>query len=428
MTNPSDRLNPSDASADTATDPAAHYALMARQPIVDKDGNVFGYELYNRSVIDAVHTAATDMAMVFSALTNASGESLLGDRTVFVNCTHETLAGGHLDLLPAEQIVLEVRSVDGHEQANIQGRAQALDELRHRGFRLAFSHTLLAPAYGSWQNLADFVKLNVAALPATQLQAVVAAALSRAPQARIVAEKVETEEQFKALASYGVELFQGYWFAKPTEIMAKVMSPGQATILQLVNLVRTNADIDEIEDVLKRDTLLGFNLLRLINSAGFGMRQEITSFRQAVMLLGMKRLFRWAALLLSTALSDSQGVALSATAIVRGRLMELLATAANRPQEERDTAFVVGMFSLLDVILRVPMAQALNLLPLPSDITDAIETHSGPFGEMLRLTLACENADDLAFASAAQSLGLNNQQINMAHMDALLWADNLPLE
>jgi EAL and modified HD-GYP domain-containing signal transduction protein len=427
MTNPSDRT-PYDPSAEPAADPAAHYALMARQPIVDKNGTIFGYELYNRSVIDAVHTAATDMAMVFSALTNASGESLLGDRTVFVNCTHETLAGGHLDLLPAEQIVLEVRSVDGHEQADIQGRAQALNELRARGFRLAFSHVLLAPAYGSWQNLADFVKLNVAALPATQLQAVVAAALSRAPQARIVAEKVETEEQFKALASYGVELFQGYWFAKPTEIMAKVMSPGQTTILQLVNLVRINADIDDIEDVLKRDTLLGFNLLRLINSAGFGMRQEITSFRQAVMLLGMKKLFRWAALLLSTAQSDSQGVAVSATAIVRGRLMELLAEASNRPQEERDTAFVVGMFSLLDVILRVPMEQALNLLPLPDDITNAIQYQTGPYGEMLRLTLACENADDHAFASAAQALRLNNQQINMAHMDALVWADNLPLE
>jgi c-di-GMP-related signal transduction protein len=140
-----------------------------------------------------------------------------------------------------------------------------------------------------------------------------------------------------------VQLFQGYWFARPALVRPSCSRPAQASIVHLINLVRKQASTDDIEEVLKKDAGLAFNLMRLINSAGFGLNREITSFRQAVMLLGLKKLFRWAALLLTASRTRARRRPVGQTAVVRGRLMELLAL-ETMPPEEADQAFVVGIF------------------------------------------------------------------------------------
>ena len=401
----------------------ASFVLIARQPIVDAERAVVAYELFDRSVAADAHTPASDIALIFNALTHTGSESLVGKLTIFVNCTHNSLAGGHLDLIQPDKVVLEITPVDGHGAQDILARSHLLADLRRRGFRLAFNHTILAPAYAAWQPLADFVKLDLAVLKPEQLQVIVAAAKSRVPQAVVVAEKVETAEQFTALAAYGATLFQGYWFAKPTIVRAKVVSPSLAHVLQLINLVREQASTDEIEAVLKKDAVLGFNLMRLINSSGFGLNQEITSFRQAVMLLGLKKLFRWAALLLTSSRNGTPA-AVGNMAVVRGRMMELLARESMTP-EDGDSAFVVGIFSLLDTMLGIPLAEALDLLSLPPPVVEALAHGTGPFGALLALAKASEGEDDAAFAAAAAALPFNNHQINIAHMDALAWADEL---
>jgi EAL and modified HD-GYP domain-containing signal transduction protein len=411
---------PTPAAATTA----GNFVLIARQPIVDARREVVAYELFDRSTAIDAHTPASDIALIFNAMTHTGSESLVGKLTIFVNCTHNSLAGGHLDLIQPDKVVLEIQPVEGHGAADILSRSHTLAELRKRGFRMAFNHTILAPAYAAWQPLADFVKLDLAALKPEQLQVIVAAARARVPQAQVVAEKVETAEQFAALSAYGVTLFQGYWFAKPTIVKARVVSPSQAHVLQLINLVRNQASTDEIEAALKKDAMLGFNLMRLINSSGFGLNQEITSFRQAVMLLGLKKLFRWAALLLTSAKANGTPAAAGSTAVVRGRMMELLAT-ETMSAEDRDSAFVVGIFSLLDALLGIPQAQALQLLSLPPAVVEALTEGTGTFGPLLALAKACEGEDDAAFAAAASALPFSNHQINMAHMDALAWADEL---
>lgn len=397
--------------------------VIARQPIMDAQREVVAYELFDRST--AMHNAASDVALVFNAMTHTGTESLVGKMTIFVNCTHESLSGGHLDLICPDKVVLEVGPVPGHAPEDIAARQQTLQELRARGFRLAFNQTVLAPVYASWQPLADYVKLDLMALKPEQLQVIVAAIKVRTPAA-VVAEKVESVEQFNAMLSYGVTLFQGYWFARPDVIHTKVVSPGQAHVLQLINLVRNQASTDEIESVLKKDAVLGFNLMRLINSAGFGLEREITSFRQAVLLMGLKKLFRWAALLLTSSKANGSSAAVGTMAVVRGRMMELLATGTLTP-EECDGAFVVGIFSLLDVMLGMPLPQALALLSLPSAVTEALEQGTGIYGTLLTLTKACEGEDDATFSTAANALQFNNHHINMAHMEALVWADTLSM-
>ncbi|WP_227001347.1 EAL and HDOD domain-containing protein [Pulveribacter suum] len=394
-------------------------AMIARQAIMNGQQSVVGYELFNRS--RTLHTAASDVTLVFTALSHAGTEELVGKMLIFVNCTHESLSGGHLDLVNPDKVVLEIPPLGHAATDEVHARLPILTELQERGFHLAFGHTVLQSAYAPWLPLADYIKLDMSVLAPDQVAVLINYA-GRHSQAELIAEKIETAQQYDKVSTLGVQLFQGFWFSRPTLVQAKVLSPAQATIVQLLNLVRSQADAEAIEDVLKKDASLAFNLMRLINSAGLGLTREITSLRQAIMLLGLKKLFRWAALLLTAVRSGAAAPAVGQTAVVRGRLMELLALQLQSP-EEADQAFVVGLFSLLDQLLGMPLADAVGLLALPEATAQALLHQRGVHGTLLVLAQACESGDGAAFARAAQALGLSSEQVNAAHLQAIAWGD-----
>jgi EAL and modified HD-GYP domain-containing signal transduction protein len=399
--------------------------LIARQAIVDVRRNIVAYELFDRSTNNHAHDAGSDISLLFNAMADTSNALGVQTKTLFINRTHHSLVGDHLDLATPEKFVIEVAPVAGHEPEAIAKLHTTLAELHERGFKLAFDHTVVAPAYKVWQLLAHYVKLDMQSVSA-EMHKPLAAAIKARTQALLVAEKIETEAQFAEAVALGAQLFQGYFIDRPEIIKTKVVAPAHASVLQLFNLVRKQAEIDEIEALLKRDAMLGFNLMRLINSAGFGLTQEVNSFRHAVMLIGMKRLMRWTALLLTASRSSEAAAVVGTTAVVRGRMMELLG-ADTLSAEDRESAFVVGLFSLLDDMLGVPMADALQLLTLPTAITLAIQNETGVLGRMLALTKAAESYDDASFASLATELNYSSHTINMAHMDALVWADAIGL-
>ena len=396
---------------------------IARQAILNADRAVFGYELFDRSVAPDQHNAASDAQLLFSMLSSADSETLANHKTLFLNCTHDSLAGGHLDLIAPERVVLEIPPLPVSEAENIEVRLAGLHDAQRRGFRMSFDYSVLTRPYESWLPLASFIKFDLAVLKPDVVTAFVRLAHEKS-RAQLIAEKVETPAQQKLMESLGVQLFQGYWFAKPVIVPGQTVRPAQANILQLINLVRKQASTDDIEEVLKRDPTLSFNLLRFINSAGFGARSEVTSFKHAVMLLGLNRLFKWSALLLTTSNAGDTPPAVGTTAVVRGRLMELLATEI-LPPEDRDNAFVVGIFSLLETMLGISMQEAMATLTLPEEVTQALLHQQGPLAPLLALTIACESGDDATFATASQALGLSDQQINWAHLQALAWAETL---
>ena len=427
MSSTSDQDAPEVETAAPQEDVAAsNMAIIARQPIVDQHRAVYGYELFDRSTAADAHTAASDAALLFNALSYAGTEALVGKKTVFINCTHESLAGGHLELIHPEKVVLEVPPLpDTATQEEIELRVPALQALRERDFRLALNQNALRKPYASWMPLASFIKLDMQAFK-PELAGPLVKFSSQFSKATLIAEKVETAEQFKLMADLGVKLFQGFWFAQPSLVKATTLRPSHATIIQLINLVRKQAETSEIEDLLKKDPTLSFNLLRFINSSGFGLSCEVTSFRHAVMILGLKKLFRWAALLMTTS-RDGAPPAVGQTAVVRGRLMELLA-AEMLPAEECDNAFVVGVFSMLDTMLNVTMEKALESVALPQTVTDALLHGTGVFAPFLALTKACESGDDAMFAKMAEELHLSNRQVNWAHLQALTWAESLSMD
>ncbi|MGN1056739.1 MAG: EAL and HDOD domain-containing protein [Comamonas sp.] len=398
--------------------------MIARQAILNERREVFGYELFDRGTPAGGHSLESDAALIFNAMSYAGTEALVGHKLVFINCTHESLEGVHLELIDPTKVVLEIPALgEAPDPARLSDLFHLLQRLRGRGFKLAFDHNLLRKAYASWLPLANFIKLDMQIMPPNSAEPLVKF-IRHNTIAHIIAEKVESPEQFAMMQGLGVKLFQGYWFAKPDEVPGKVMRPAQSIILQLLNLVRQQSSTNEIEEVLKKDPTLSFNLLRFINSSGFGLTTEITSFRHAVMILGLKKLFRWAALLLTTSHPEDTAPAVGQTAIVRGRLMELLAAETLSP-EEIDIAFVAGIFSLLDVMLDVPMATALSSISLPRPVVDALLHRQGIYAPYLELVLACENGDTQAFDRAAQALNLSYHQVNWAHLQALAWADTL---
>jgi c-di-GMP-related signal transduction protein len=414
-----DSLNPLNGQAANADD----QVLIARQAIVDEHRAVFGYELFDRSTPSQEYSADSDAALLINALSFADTETLVGNKLVFINCTLESLAGGHLELIHPDKVVLEVPSVPGNNPQDIEAHAKVLEDLRKRGFKFAFNHTVLTRGYSSWRAQASFVKLDMMVLKPEMVEPYVKFAKANST-AQLIAEKVETAEQHQLLTSYGIRLFQGYWFAKPALVKALAIRPSQSTILQLINLVRKQAETNEIEELFKRDPTLSFNLLRFINSSGFGLNCEVTSFRHAVMILGYKKLFRWAALLMTTTRSGGTPPAVGQTAVVRGRLMELLAAEMLSP-EDCDNAFVVGVFSLLDTMLGVPMVKALESVALPQTVLDALLYRTGVLAPFLALTEACESSNDEVFGRTAEALHLSNKQVNWAHLQALAWAESL---
>ncbi len=244
----------------------------------------------------------------------------------------------------------------------------------------------------------------------------------------MIARQVRTWQEFDSCASLGLNAFIGNLYLTPRETsvdQVKGVNPAQAMILQLMDMVRKNADVRQLEDVLRRDAALSYKLLRYINSAGFGLGTEIQSLRHAVAMLGYSPLYRWLSVLLATASTGGQSAILMQTAIVRARFSELIG-AAFLPKNEAENLFVVGMFSLLDRLLGVPMEEVLDQIQLSEPVTQALLNRQGMYGPFLKLAEACE-FDNGPIAELAESLFISPDKVNQAHRDALIWAQNLGL-
>jgi EAL and modified HD-GYP domain-containing signal transduction protein len=241
-----------------------------------------------------------------------------------------------------------------------------------------------------------------------------------------VAFNVFDGQNFQTCLDAGVNAAASWFFKHPTRAPAKALNPGQAQIIRVLNLVRKNADIKDIETALKQDVALSYKLLRYINSAGFGLSCEIQSFRHAVTILGYDKLNKWLSLLLATASKDPMAPALMHTALTRARLMELLAHGLVERQEY-DNLFITGAFSMLDALLGVSMDKVLESMSLPESICDALLGKGGVYGPFLELAKVSEGEDGRALAEQAAMLGLSADQFNRAQMQALAFADTMEL-
>ncbi|WIM04652.1 MAG: HDOD domain-containing protein [Candidatus Nitricoxidivorans perseverans] len=238
-----------------------------------------------------------------------------------------------------------------------------------------------------------------------------------------LAKGLSNHEEFDRAVDGGYAGAAGWFFLNGMPVADK-LSPAHAQIVRVLNLVRHNAEIRDVEAALKQDVALSYKLLRYINSAGFGLSCEIQSFRHAVTILGYDKLNKWLSLLLVTASRDPAAPALMQTAIARGRFMEL---AGQRyfDRAQVDNLFITGAFSLLNVLLGTRLEVVLDQMHLPEAIADALLRREGIYAPFLDLALACENGDMSAFAAKTEALQLTAAQVNHAQVEALAFADSL---
>jgi c-di-GMP phosphodiesterase len=401
-------------------------AYIARQPIVDIKHHLFAYELLFRNSAHA-QSARVDsdvdagITVIANTLINMGTEWLLKGKLAFVNMEVPMLMSSFSTLLPADKVVIEILET-------VQVTPEVLErlaELKAAGYRFALDDYQYLPESEPLLALASFVKLDVLAHDPAELFRLVNE-LRKYP-VQLIAEKVETPEKFRHCQSLGFNFFQGYYFAHPENLVAKVINPVHANVVQLLEKVRMEVDARELETLFKKDVALTFKLLRYINSAGFGLSCEVQSIRHAVSILGMQPLYRWLTLLLVTAGGAPTMPTLARTAITRGRLCELVGKAC-LPKGDQDNLFIVGVFSMLPAFLEMPMDQVLERIAIPDKLADALADRSGIYGPFLSLTEAVESGNFEHLESLASSLMLTPEQVSEAHLQALAWVEQLGLD
>lgn len=397
---------------------------IGRQLIIDRQQKIIGYELLYRHSAEATQASfSDDMAagteVLSNLLTQMGVEFLLGENLAFINVSPEMLSSELIDLLPPSRVVLEI--VGATPEVGLLVRCR---ELRARGFRIALDNVLPTTLNIPLLEVANYVKLDIQRIDAAVLKRAVPV-LRRFP-IQLIAEKVETPAEFRNCKALTFDGFQGFHFAHPETLAVRAINPAQARVISLLNMVRQNAEFALIEAALKRDVGLSVRLLRYINSVGFGLSVQLRSTQQALTLLGYRQLYRWLSLLLLTADGKTPNAALSRTALTRGRLTEMLGH-ERLNGHERDNLFIVGLFSLIDTILGVPMSKAIDTIGLPDNIREALLHRTGVYGTFLDLAEACEDGDWRRLDALAQKIGLTAHQVNESHLSALSWAMEIAL-
>ncbi|MBF5040592.1 EAL domain-containing protein [Methylophilus sp. 13] len=401
----------------------SQHSIIGRQPVVNDQQQIIGYEFFFRNETDGSNTPFEEDIQTCARILNTTMDEmheswLLGQQLAFINVDHVMLNSVFLELMPAEKTVLEVVH---HLQVTpeILARCQELKQLK---FRIALDNPQHYPHLEALLPYADFIKIDMRNVGIAQAKQWLKK--YQHDQCSLIAEKVEENNQFQDLLDAGYHQFQGYFYAKPENISSKVINPSFDGVLHLLNLVSQEAENKDIENGFKRDTTLSYKLLRYINSVGFGLSCEVQSIGHALTILGRNQLYRWLTLLMVTAGNNSSSPALMKTSITRGRLTELLGEPFFE-KRDRDNLFVVGVFSLLDVMLKVPMENILEKLQLPETIVDALVERQGIFGPFLKLTEACEDANNEEILEMAAMLQLKPEKVNQCHMEALAWTEAL---
>ena len=394
---------------------------MARRMLVDEKRVVSGYQL-----VPSEATPKTAGACFDDAGTAKSAESATRlAKPTFIRCTCRDLMNGQLDRLDPKTVVLEIRdSTEGdlNDGASSGGLDETvLKEARAKGFKLAFDARLLKKEYAGFVSLASYIILEMGVMELDRAAALARGIRSNTKAVPMAAE-VRTSTEYETLADAGVQMFEGHWYAQPPVKTDKSIQLSYAGLIKLLNMVMREADSTEIEELLKHEPTLAYKLLRHINSVGFGSNIEITSFRHAVLTVGLKKLFRWTALLITNTPPGSVAPAAGTRAIVRGRLMELLALETMSPADA-DLAFVTGMFSMLDTLLGMPLEDALALVNLPKAITDAILSGDGPFAQYLAIAKACEHTDEALLEILSVRNRIAASHMIDTHLQALAWAE-----
>lgn len=394
--------------------------FVGRQPIYTRKLELFAYELFFRenevgeADIDDPDRASWQVMM--NALLEIGLDNLVGEHKVFFNITPAVLKHDLLDALDREQVVLELAEGIEVDDAllNLLGQVSSL------GFQVALDNFVFLNRTRPLVKEAALVKINVGQLNEEELRTQVK--MLRHYDVQLIAERVETREQFELVRDLGFDYYQGYFLTYPNIFSGRRLPANRASILQILSrLQQPEVDLREVELLVSRDISLSMRLLRYINSAWIGLPEKVDSLRRAIVMVGLERIRYWVSLL-AMAEVDDRPHDLMVTALARAKMCELLAR--ERGRDNPDAYFLVGLFSLLDIIMGQSMKDLLDSMALTDDIKAALLESGGDMGAALACAVAYERSDweQVSFD------GMENQNIIACYMKAIEWAGDLGAE
>jgi EAL and modified HD-GYP domain-containing signal transduction protein len=394
---------------------------VARQPIFELGRGLYGYELLYRSNPTIDHadgdTAVMTAEVIAHALLGIGLQAIAGAGIAFVNFSRALLLNRSWELFDRHAVVIELLE-------NVACDAEviaACKELVSAGYKLALDDYVYAAESVPLLELASIVKVDM--LDKTPSEIVATTRELRRTRVRLLAERVETASIRDLCSGLGYDLFQGYLFSRPETLTKTDVDAGQLAIMRLLNLLQNPATTDAaLEAAFQSDLALCYKLLRIVNAAAMG-GQGITSISHAVRLVGRQMLHRWLSVILIATLGAKGDVSheMALAAMTRARMCELLVTSAHHPADA-GSAFIVGLLSLLDVLLEIPMDKILERLELSADVRGALVARGGPLAQPLQLVEAYERANWTVAQEIAARTNVSGDSLPDMYVDALRWA------
>jgi EAL and modified HD-GYP domain-containing signal transduction protein len=392
--------------------------LIARQPILKRNQTVYGYELLFRPTKTSTQAQVINgddatTQVIINTFADIGLSSIVSDHKAFINITSNFLSGKHPVPLPPDKVVLEILEeiqldsvmIDSIKEMKKQGYVFALDDV--------ISLEMIKPALKYIQFAkVDMLSVNRKELPYIMNELKINKIIS-------IAEKIETQDDFRFCAHLGFQLFQGYFFCKPIIVEGKRLETSRLIILRsLASLQNADVKYSDLERIVAQDTSLGDKLLNLVNSAQYGLPVEVKSLRQAISLIGITYLRGWMSLLLMASL-DNKPHELTHVALMRARMAELLSKQIGEGQPGQN--FLVGLFSVLDALMDMPMDRVLEYLPLDNNVRQALLHRHGGMGKILKMIVDYEHGQ----MDEIQKTNLRPEIINEIYLDTLCWTDTL---
>lgn len=398
------------------------YFYAARQPILDKDKNLFAYELLFRDNIDNVFPnidgdEATSK-MIEASKFNLGISEFTGKKPAFINFTLETLSKGYPKMLTTDELVVEILETVKPGKKLLS----ACQELFELGYTIALDDYEHQSVWAHFYRYVSIIKIDWQNTTIDQIKEI-KAAISDYPKIKLLAEKVETYEEYQQALELGFELFQGFFFAKPEMVKTKSLSPSQMAMAELLyETSKPDLDLASITQVFERDVSLSYKLLRYANSAIFRRRNEISTIKQALVTLGSGELKRFLGLLFATNVNPDKPSELITAAMARAKFCELVATDM-KPPVDTSIAFLTGLLSLIDAILDEKLESIMEKLPLAPEIKNALLTRKGSLAALIILVEQIEHANWDKTALVIDKLNMDKDTLAKHYQDALTWAD-----
>jgi c-di-GMP phosphodiesterase len=402
--------------------------FLARQPILDRSQALVAYELLFRNAAVGPARVTSDLSATASVIAHASQlgmEKVIGDSVGYLNVDAAVLMSDIFKFLPRERVVLEIV-----ETMKVTPEILArVEQLVADGFRFALDDVitdtedvqLLLP-------LVEVIKFDLRDMPLSALLKLTPR--FKSAKKKLLAEKVENQEQFQTCLELGFDYFQGYYFAKPVILSGKKLSPSQLAVMQLMSQINSDADNSDIERSIKRDVSLCFNLLRLVNTPAVGAPRRIDSISQALLVLGRSQLQRWLQIMLY-AEPCKKGQAMTPLlrlATTRGKLLELIAQRIEpRNRGMADTAFTVGIMSLMDTLFSIPMTEILEQVAVVDAVCDALLQRTGVYGDLLSLVEQMERIEEAGpmLDNLVERFQLSTEDLYTLQLSAFEWSDSV---